>query len=348
MTTTDSTTETTPTASQPSLLAEYQEAARAVWGDAPSESAKPDAPAATPEPAKAEEPPKTEPETPASARIAAAKRAQAKADSQRRAAEAQARELQARASQLEAQAKAQQEREDRLRLMEEDPAAYFAAKSPADVRAHLERLAAGAKPEDITAKKQAQLEEEVKRLRAETEAREEAARAAQMEAERARARSEGGAAFTAHVSEHIDKYQFLIQEYPTPDEAVNAGLAALEEVIGTDRQGRRVTRVAAFIADQGRPPNNDEIAEYLDQLAKARIESRKQNAWRPRGEKAPESASAANGTAVTKAPTVNPGTHPRTLSARDTGQRSAAAPNVWTQEAADEQSLRILEQMYRK
>lgn len=290
-------------------------------------------------PATAEKPEEKPKATePVSARIAAAKRAEAKAAQQRTAASAKEQELQQRETAITARAREQEERENLLKLMEEDPAAYFEKKKagPQAIRAHLERLANGLKPEEVSEKRQTAIETEMERLKAEIAKRDEDSRAQKLAQERQKAETQAQEAFTAEVEGNLEKYPHLVEEFHTPEAAIQAAYAVLEEVLGTDAQGRKITRVAAFVAKEGRHPNNDEIAEYLNSVAQKRIEARQNNAWKKRLDDGGGQPSGQ----VSRSPTVTG--KPRTLSARDTSSRATTPSDKWTQEWADEESLRIL------
>jgi hypothetical protein len=278
-------------------------------------------------------------EKPVSARIAAAKRAEAKAASQRQAALQQETALRTREEQIAAREKAAAEAEGIAKLLEEDPAKYFELKKlgPKGVQAFLEKLANGVKPEEAQERRLSAIEEENKRLKEAAEARE---RADQERIEQARRSEAAKAAETTFVTElqaSLDKYPSLEQEFNTPESAIKAGYDVLHEVLGHDKQGRQITRVAAFIAQNGAPPTNEQIFQYLDEIASKRIEARKQNAWRTRSD---ESGGQPSGQ-VTRSPTVTGKT--RTISARDTSSRATTPSDKWTQEWADEESLRILQ-----
>lgn len=307
---------------------------------------KPDAPAKVEEPpeeteqkpAPEPEPSKPEPkEERVAARIAAAKRAEL------RAAEARA-ELRRTQEQIDAKQRELDAREAKLKLIEEDPVRFF-EEYKSDPESFLKKLAGVSAPEAVADKRIAKLEEE---LRAE---REERIRT-QTEIERARAALEAestwkaaSAAFVDHVAVSADKYPHLVEEY-TDAEAVNEAFAVLREVVGHDAHGRPVTAAEAYKAQHGVWPDNEVVAEYLDQRAKARIEARQKSAWRKRGEPA---AIPGQGRPVGDLNPVPPvkGTSPRTLTSRAASEK-ASAPKPWSQEDADAQSIRILQEAMSK
>lgn len=291
---------------------------------------------AKPEP---KEPPKSSEakDSPVSARIAAAKRAEAKAAQQRNEASAKERELQQRQTALEARAREQEERESLLKLMEEDPQKYFEVKKlgPKGIQAHLERLANGTRPEEVQERRQAGLEAEMERLKAEIARKDEETRQARTEMERREVETQAQKAYVTHIEENIDAYPHLTEEFHTPDMAIRAGYELLNRVVATDAQGRKITEVADFIAKHGQEPTNEQICKFLDAVAKERIEARKQNAWRKRSDDGGQPSGQ-----VTRSPTVTG--KPRTLSARDTSSRATTPSDKWTQEWADAESLEIL------
>lgn len=272
------------------------------------------------------------------ARLAAAKRAELRASREREDLRAQRDSQEKRDADLKA-------REAEVRLLEDDPVKYFEIKKrgPRAIAEHLEKLAGTYKPEAIEAKKLTDVEERIATLEAEIKRRDEAEQVRVRTEQQTVAEREAGTAFIAHVGGAADKYPHLTQEF-SESEAVTLAFTELTKVIRRDAEGRPVTRVQAYVAEHGEPPDNDVIAEHLDAIAKARIEARAKSGWRKPGEAA-ESASKANGQQREVPPAK--GTSPRTLTSRDASTR-ASAPKPWSQEAADEESVRILEAAFRK
>ena len=271
------------------------------------------------------------------ARIAAAKRAEQKAERERIEIR-QAREQQERRNaELDA-------REKRLRLIEDDPVKFF-EEFKADPKTFLDKLAGEYKPENVVTKKLSAVEEELQRVKTELAQRDVATRQAQARAQADSAWKDASASFIAHVGEQADKYPSLTEAF-TEDQATEKAFSVLTEVVGRDRDGSPITRTEAYRRQFGEYPDHDVVAEYLETLAKQELEARSKSAWRKRGESAePASKAALNGDSRS-VPMVK-GTSPRTLSSRDTNQR-ASAPKPWSQEAADEESIRILEAAFRK
>lgn len=288
---------------------------------------------ADPEPAKADGETAAPAEAPkdksVAERLAAALKAEKKAAELRAKNEAKARELEAREKTITP-------RESDAELFARDPAEYIAKKGwgQKEIAAFLDKLAGTYKPEAESEKKLTSVEQKVQELEA---------RLAEKEAlERARsltvAQQEAGKGFVQHIASAADKYLHLT-EYYSDEEAVQAGFAVLNEVIGQDAEGKPVTRVRAFEAQHGRTPTDEELAEHLDAIAKAKLEARAKSSWRKGA--ATNQVSQANGEASAVPPAK--GTSPRTLSRADTSERAAAPRQTgWTQELADQKSLEIL------
>lgn len=319
------TTAETP-AAPPELTLE-QVAAEVFGTDAPAETVA-DTPAesAKVEPAKTEESAKDERISP---RITAAMRAEVRAAEQRA-------ELRAQQQQIEAKQRDLDAREKRIKLIEDDPIRFF-EEWKADPKVFLEKLAGEYKPENVVAKKVDSLEKQLaeeraarEKLQAETEHK---TKAAQADA----AWKEASGAFVNFVAASAEKYPHLVEEF-TEQQATDEAFAALSEVIGKDANGEPVTRAEAYRIQYGDYPGNDTVAEYLDSIAKQRIEGRQKAGWRK--PPATPSEGATPGDPKPASP-VN-GASPRTLTSRDSSTR-ASAPKQWSQEAADEESLRILE-----
>lgn len=302
-------------------------------GDAPAASAE-ETPVEPPAEEAAPEEPKQDR---VGARIAAAKRAEQKAAMERRELTQLREQQERRQAELDA-------REKRIKLIEEDPVRFF-EEFKADPKTFLEKLSGEYKPENVATKKLTALEEELKQLR---EERDRSAAAAKEQAAKVQAESawkEASSAFIAHVGEKADKYKHLVEEL-TESEATNLAYTVLTEVVGYDEGKRPVTRAEAYHREFGAYPDNDVIAEYLDAIAKQRVEARTKSAWRKRGESAtPASEASPNGDPKPVPPVT--GTKPRTLTSREASQRTAA-PKPMTQEEIDAECIRIIEQGFRK
>lgn len=266
------------------------------------------------------------------ARVAAAVRAERKATAERNELKAEREKADARQAELDA-------REKRIRIVEEDPIKFF-EEFKSDPKAFLEKLAGEHKPEAVASKEVAALKAEVETLKTQAKTREDAEKAASARAQVNQAWSEASTAFIEHVQTDPEKYPHLCEEF-TEAEATELAYAQLTEVVGRTADGKPVTRCEAYRAQHGVYPDDEVIAEYLDTVAKQRIEGRTKSAWRKQGDPASQPSKGA--------PTGDPkpvppakGTIPRTLTAREASTR-AAAPKPWTQEAADEESIRIIE-----
>ncbi len=151
-----------------------------------------------------------------------------------------------------------------------------------------------------------------------------------------------GSGFLEYVASNVDKYPNLV-EVMGPAEIVNAGFAMMDEPVEVEdpRTGKIVSvrRVEAFVAEHGRPPTDDEIAEALAERATPRAKARSE--WRARIGKNAPAASTATPSVDVRATQMDRGPSPRTLTSRAASEKAAAAP-AWSQEAADEESLRII------
>ena len=326
------------------IPADMMEAAKAVWGDDSVTEAPAEASEASPELAKADEQAKK----PVSAEIAAKKRAQSALDKRRIDAESRDRELKAREAAIAAKAKEVEDRDQLLRLMEEDPAKYFEVKKlgAKGIQAHLERLANGLKPEEVQEKRQSALETEMERLKGEIARRDEEAANQRRSAEQQTIAKEAEAHFVAHIEENADQYPHLIEEFSSKEAALKAGYELLHRVVAHDAQGRKITELTAFVAKHGREPTNEQICKFLDLVAKERIEGRQNNAWRARNGNPPDTGSRPSAE-MKPSPSAALGNKPRTLSARDTSQRSTARGAAKTDEEIDAESLALLQKAWR-
>lgn len=268
------------------------------------------------------------------ARIAAAKRAEQRAEQQRLQMQAENRRIADANAQLDA-------REKRIKLIEDDPVRFF-EEFKSDPKTFLEKLAGEHKPENVASKKLSAVEQELKDLKDQLANRDAAAVQAQNEG----AWKVACDRFISHVGEQAEKYPHLTNEF-TEDQATQLAHSVLTEVVGRDAGGRPVTRSQAYFRENGVYPDHDVIAEHLDGIAKARVEARTNSPWRKLGNgAAPASQAAPNGDLKTPATPVKVAS-PRTLTSREASQR-VAAQKPWSQEAADEESLRILEAAFRK
>lgn len=322
----------------------FEEAAKTVFGDtAPAEaSPTPEAPAEAPaEAALAPEEPAPDPKQErVAARIAAATRAEIRAAQARAELKAQQAELERRAAELEATAA-------KYKLLEEDPVKAFETLK-LDPKTFLEKLSGEYKPENVAERELAKLKAEFEALKAETTRERETAKEREQRIATEMAWKEASQGFIAHVEATAEKYPNLVAEF-TEGEAVAAAEQVLLEVVGHDDAGKPVTRTQAYFDKFGTYPDNDVIAEYLDAQAKARAEARQNSAWRKRGESATQgSQPLSNGDPIPKAPPVNKGSSPRTLTSRAASEKATSLSKQWSQEAADEESLRILEAALRK
>lgn len=332
------TTETAPEAPAP---VSFEEAAKSVFGDGatpPAETA-PETPADD-KTAETEAPPPDPKAERIASRIAAAKRAELKAAQERHEIKAEKEALAREKAALEAQAA-------RYKLLEEDPVRAF-EELKLDPKTFLEKLAGEHKPENVQAKELAALKAEIAAMREERTKEIETAKQREARQQSEHAWTEASRGFVEFVQEESEKYPHLVSEF-TEGEAVSAAERVLLEVVGHDPQGRPVTRADAYLHQFGEYPDNDVIAEHLDLLAKQRAEARQNSAWAKRGQ-APISGSQplSNGDPNPKSPPVNRGSSPRTLTSRAASEKATSLSKQWTQEAADEESLRILEAALRK
>ncbi len=133
-------------------------------------------------------------------------------------------------------------------------------------------------------------------------------------------------AFLEHVAGKADVYPHLVGEL-TPDEIVREGWRLAGE------------HARPYFEKFGVYPDDDVIAEYLESQAKARAEQR--GAWRERIGKNTHQPSEGKPTGDLRATQPEKGPSPRTLTSRAASEKATASPK-WSQEQADEESLRIL------
>ncbi len=294
-----------------------------------------DAPAVVEEPKV--EPPKPEAEK-VSARILANRRAELRAQEERKAIAAERQAIEAARAEV-AEAKAQA---DALKAAKLSPskALELLGMSPKEF---LETLATEDEPEAHAKRAASGMLTEVQKLQARIDAME-AAEKARVEAARQledqQAYQEGGNDFVNFVTENAAKYPALVEAW-TPAEFVREGFACLEEVVGKTADGKPIRRVDAFMADSGGEyPSNDDIAEFLEHRAQPAFKAR--SAWRERiGKSAPnpsQGTPAIQGQPVTAA-------KPRTLT-NGASATNASAPKPWSQADADAESVRLIEQLH--
>ncbi len=340
-------TQATPAPEAPTM--DLIAAAKDVWGeDVPAADAgsTPEAPG----PEKPETAPEAEPaaeakpeETPAvddkvSKKIAAAARAERAA--------AQARqELRTAQEKLATERAALDAEKARFRVLEENPEKAFEVLG-LDPKTFLEKLAGEHKPENVAERQLKALQAELAELKAGIARREEAATQQVQRAQVDQTVQSANAIFVQHITEGAEKYPNLVAEF-TEAEAVQEAHRALSEVVGEDEDGKPITRNQAYFNQFGIYPDNDVIAEHLDAVAKQRAEARQNSAWAKRGQ-SPTNGSQplSNGDPNPKAQPVNKGSSPRTLTSRAASEK-ASPPKQWSQEAADEESLRILQGAFR-
>jgi hypothetical protein len=285
--------------------------------------------------------PESEPkEKPVSDRIAAALKAEKRAADLRAENERKQKDLDAREAAMKPTA-------EEIALFQEDPAAFIAKKgwTEKQVASFLDKLAGTYKPEAVADKKLTTLEQELAEVKAKLAAKEKAEEDARKSVQQRQIEAEAGKSFVEHIVSDVAKYPHLTEVYANDDEVIAAGFAVLTQIIGNDADGKPVTRVQAFMSQHGRGPTDQELAEHLDSVAKAKIEARTKASWR-KGNAANQAGQAASG--ESKVPPVN-GTSPRTLSRADTSTRAAAPRKTeWSQEQADEQSLAILQKAMKR
>lgn len=278
------------------------------------------------------------------ARIVAAKRAEAKTAAERRDLITLRETQERRQAELDA-------REKRLRLVEEDPIRAF-EELKIDPKTFLEKLSGEYKPENVVAKKADALEAKVAELEKRLADKDTAAQREAASIKADTAWKEAATSFISHVGEKADAYPHLTEEF-TEDQATDLAFTVLTEVVGADERGKPLTRSEAYFREHGVYPDHEVIAEYLDGIAKARVEARTKSAWRKRGDSATQARQAPIGNSQAVPP--GRGTSPRTLTSREASQRTAPPARkggpVWTaadQDEADEAALRLIEEAMRR
>lgn len=198
-----------------------------------------------------------------------------------------------------------------------------------DGKTFLEGLVKENDPANVAARAVEGTNTEMEKLRAELKALTDAAKARD-EAEKQRAHAEKYNAATQQFLEKVDaapdKYPHLIAEYTAPELAAAARAAAAQHS-------------KPYFDKYGEYPSDEMIAEYLEDQARARVEALAERRARV-GQKAPPPSKGIS-SGDERAAQPDRGPSPRTLSSRQTSQRGSS-PRPWSQEAADEESLRIL------
>jgi hypothetical protein len=267
-----------------------------------------------------------------SAKIAAGLRAEKRAAEARRADQERSQAHQRELAQLEAK---KAEVAEQLRIAE----AVKAAKgSPSKViemlgyqpKDFFDTLANENEPHAVAQRAVSVEQAEREKLAATVKALEEKLAAKEKAEVQSRTHAEDVAAqrgFFEHVKTNAEKYPNLTEEF-TPAEIIERAWKAASQHAEPYKQ-----RFGVY-------PDDDVIAEHLEQVAAKRREER--TGWRaPNGSSAPNTARMAEQPGEHRASQTERGPSPRTLSSRQTGQRNAA-PRTWTQEGADEECLRIL------
>jgi hypothetical protein len=321
-----------PAAAEPAAEETIEQiAAKLFRSDAPAEKdAAPEAPAPV-------EAPKVDPVAEkVAARIAAAQKAEMRGAKLRA-------EMAAEKAELEKQ---KAEHAESLKVAEAVKAAKLSPSKALellgfDAKTFLESLATEHEPEAVAARAMLGTQTELQKLQAKIDAME-AKETERQQAARQRAlqteNEQASTGFLDFVATNAAKYPTLVEEL-TPQEIVREGFACLDEIVGKDASGKPVTRLQAFQAENGKPPTDEEIAEFLEYRAQPRAKARTE--WRTRiGQKA-SPPSEGKPTGVLQVSQPDQGTSPRTLTSRAASEK-ASAPQKWSQEQADEESLRIL------
>jgi hypothetical protein len=298
-----------------------EEIAAQVFGaDAPSETA---AATTEAEPAKVD-PPRDLAAEKVSARLSVAMRAEERAarvraeiSAERASLEKQREEIAAMARLSEQMREAQASPSKALEMLGMTPKAF------------LEALATEHEPEAVAARAVKGTTDEVAKLQARLDAFEKAEKEREQSSVRQRVDAEyneATAGFLAMVDAKPEAYPHLIAEY-TPAELARAAQVAADQ------------HAVAYKNKFGEYPDDSVIADYLEDQAKARAEALAERRARV-GHKAHEpSKGATSGDLQVAQPATGPS--PRTLTSR-TASEKATASKPWSQEWADEESLRIL------
>ncbi len=207
----------------------------------------------------------------------------------------------------------------------------------------LETLATEHEPESIAKREVSGALTEVQKLQARIDAMEAAEQDRQRQARMREADAQAqqaGSGFLEFIAGNADQFPSLV-EIMGPKEIVDAAFALLHTPISKDSAGRSITLLDQYVADHnGEYPPDEEIAELLEQRAKPKAQARSE--WRARiGKNAPAAAIAAPPSVDVRATQMDRGPSPRTLTSRAASER-AAQPHGWSQEWADQESLRII------
>lgn len=313
-------------AATPSIIADapadpsFEDVAAQVFGtDAPAEAPKE-------EPAKAApEEPKPDPVAEkVAARIEIAKKVELRAAAAREEVRAARAEVDAKRAELDEMAKSVET--FKAAKLSPSKALELLGMSPKEF---LESLATEHEPSAIAARASQGAMGEVEKLRAELRAMQDAARDRDHQA-RVQENDSNYNAATAQFLEFVDttpdKYPHLTAEY-TPSELAQVARAAAEK------------HAPAYIAKFGEAPSDEILADYLEEQAAARVAALAERRARI-GQKAQQPSQGVT-SGVQSASQPDQGPSPRTLTSRAASEK-AAVPPKWSQEAADEESLRIL------
>ncbi len=194
----------------------------------------------------------------------------------------------------------------------------------------LESLATEHEPSAVAARAVSATQSETEKLAAEVQAlraEREHERRAIAQQQMMQSSYQAQEAFLEHVVSKAVEYPHLTEEF-TPEEIQERGWQ-----VATKHAG-------AYFKKFGEYPDDSVIADFLETEAKARAEKR--TAWRQRiGQKAlTPSAGKTPGDLQVAQPATGPS--PRTLTSRTASEKATAA-KPWSQEWADEESLRILQ-----
>jgi len=244
------------------------------------------------------------------ARIAATVKTERRVAAEQAKIRAQAADVEKRAAELE-------RREARLRLIEEDPVKAF-EELKLDPKTFLEKLSGTHKPESIAERRLAELEKQVV---AERTARERLLHQQQLQHVEQTMRQETHA-FVQMVASS-EAFPTLVSEF-TPEEIAQQANAVAQ------------AHGEAYKREHGEYPSNEVIAQYLEDQAKARAQRR--TSWRQPA----QPSQGKPGSQIAQSVTSK---EPRTLTNGSASQR-ASVSKPWSQKDADEESLRLIQQMH--
>lgn len=297
--------------------------------EAAGESAESDAPPQKADPAAASEvDPKTER---VSARIAAARRAEIRAAQERDRIKAERAEIERMRAEVSELAKVAEQ----AKLAKTSPSKLLELAG-LDPKSFLEALATETEPASVAKRVASESLSEVEKLKAELAAERDAMRrerealtAAQRERHLREAQATTTQQFVNHVAESAEKYPHLVAEF-TPEEIAERGWSVAMQ------------HAEAYKARFGDYPDDEVIAEFLEQQAKERAEKR--NAWRERiGQRAtPPSKGKPGDAGAGQSVKANV---PRTLTNGAASQKSTA-PKDWSEKDAIEEAKRIIRNLH--